>query len=120
MIYVLMLVRQYWVALTLLTLLFVTALSLWPLDTLPPVPGGDKLHHLIAYAVLMFPAALSRPKKWMWLAAAFVAYSGVIELVQPYVNRHGEWLDMAANTAGIVCGIGVAELLRHSFLVKSS
>jgi hypothetical protein len=23
----------------------------------------------------------------------------MIELIQPYVNRYGEWLDLAANTA---------------------
>ena len=27
---------------------------------------------------------------------AFQAYSGVIELVQPYVNRYWEWLDVLA------------------------
>ena len=38
----------------------------------------------------------------------FIGYSGLIELIQPYVNRYGEWLDMLANTAGVVCGVALA------------
>jgi VanZ family protein len=41
----------------------------------------------------------------------FVACGGAIELLQPYVNRHGEWLDMLANTAGVVCGFIIAEIV---------
>lgn len=37
-------------------------LSLTPLPNLPDVPGNDKLHHLVAYAVLTFLATLSRRK----------------------------------------------------------
>jgi hypothetical protein len=119
MLQVLMLVRQNWVVLTLVSLLLITTLSLWPLDELPVVPGSDKLHHFIAYAFLMFPVALRKPEKWIWLAVGFVAYSGAIELIQPYVNRYGEWLDMAANTAGIISGIGVAELFGWAFPIKN-
>ena len=43
----------------------------------------------------------------------FIAYSGAIELLQPYVSRYGEWLDMAANTLGIICGLIVAELINR-------
>ncbi|XOF33520.1 MAG: hypothetical protein ACL93V_16210 [Candidatus Electrothrix sp. YB6] len=38
-------------------------------------------------------------------------------MVQPYVNRYGEWLDFAANSTGILCGLLLAELLiRRGFL----
>lgn len=117
---VLMLVRHYWTALTVATLLLITALSLWPLDELPLVPGGDKLHHLIAYAFLIFPVALRKPENWIWITVGFVAYSGVIELIQPYVNRYGEWLDLAANAMGVVCGVMVAELVSYLFPERSS
>ena len=111
MIKLLAFVRANWVALTLVNLLIITTLSLWPLETLPSVPGTDKTHHLIAYAALMFPTALRRPNKWMMIGLLFIAYSGAIELLQPYVNRYGEWLDMAANTLGVICGLIVAELI---------
>jgi hypothetical protein len=98
-------IRACWAALTLAILAAITFLSLWPLQQLPPVPGTDKTHHLIAYAILMFPAALRKPKNRLLIGLLFVAYSGAIELVQPYVNRYGEWLDMLANVGGLVCGV---------------
>ena len=104
------LIRSYWLAITLINLVGITLLSLWPLEKLPAVPGTDKTHHLVAYALLMFPVALQKPKKWLLPAFLFICYSGAIELLQPYVNRYGEWLDLAANSAGVVLGILIAKL----------
>jgi VanZ family protein len=115
MIKLLVFVSTNWIAFTLLTLVVITTLSLWPLESLPSVPGTDKTHHLIAYAVLMFPTALRKPDKWIMFGILFIAYSGAIELLQPYVNRYGEWMDMAANAAGLVCGLIVAELANRFF-----
>lgn len=97
-------IQTYWLPLTLMTLAAITFLSLRPLEQLPDIPGTDKTHHLIAYAVLIFPAAFRKTKHWLLLAVVFVIYSGAIELIQPYVNRYGEWLDLAANAAGIIIG----------------
>ncbi len=105
-------IEKYWFTLTICVLLTITTLSLWPLDHLPSAPGSDKTHHLIAYAALAFPAALRKPNRWMWMAVFFIFYSGLIELVQPYVNRYGEWLDMLANTAGVVCGVALAVVIK--------
>ncbi len=100
-----------WLAITTVILASITVLSLTPLRELPPVPGSDKLHHLIAYAALATPLALRKPKHWWFIVIFFLAYSGLVELIQPYVNRYGEWLDMAANSLGIFCGLLIAELL---------
>lgn len=91
-------------------LVFITSLSLWPLEHLPAVSGSDKLHHGIAYAALMFPAAFRRPRLWPLLGLFFLCWSGGIELIQPYVNRYGEWGDMAANAAGLLAGLLLARL----------
>ena len=112
-------VKHYWVALTLLLLASITVLSLWPADALPLVPGSDKTHHLIAYTALVIPIALRKPKHWLLIAFCFIACSGLIELLQPYVNRYGEWLDMLANIAGIVCGIIIASTLNFFFASKT-
>ena len=98
-------IQRWWKFITLLTFAAITLLSLWPVETLPAVPGSDKTHHFIAYAALMFPAALRQPRYWMILGIFFVAWSGMIELIQPYVNRYGEWQDMLANTGGIFIGL---------------
>ncbi|MCI5123826.1 MAG: VanZ family protein [Candidatus Electrothrix sp. AR5] len=106
-------IRKYWVVCTTIILVAISVLSLWPLESLPLVPGGDKTHHLVAYATLVFPVALRRPKLWQLIVVLFMAYSGLIELVQPFVNRYGEWLDMAANIIGLSVGVFFAEAVRQ-------
>jgi VanZ family protein len=104
-------IKTHWVALTAAILGAITVLSLSPVAELPPVPGTDKSHHFIAYALLMLPTALRKPKRWLLVGLFFIAYSGGIELVQPYVNRYGEWLDLLANVGGLACGVVVAGLI---------
>ncbi len=120
MINLLTFIKANWVVFTLFTLVVITILSLRPLEKLPSVPGTDKTHHLIAYAVLMFPTALRKPNKWILFGFLFIAYSGAIELLQPYVNRYGEWLDMAANATGVFCGLIIAMLINNYFPVISN
>lgn len=104
-------IRIHWIGITLLVLGAITILSLWPLNHLPSVPGSDKTHHFIAYAVLMIPVALRKPNHWWLFGLFFICYSGLIELIQPYVNRYGEWWDLAANITGLVCGLLFVELM---------
>ena len=103
-----------------LLLALISFLSLWPLDELPSVPGTDKTHHFIAYTVLMLPTALRKPNRWVLFVLFFIVYSGTIELIQPYVNRYGEWLDMFANIAGLVFGLIIAEFVNFFFPTKTS
>jgi VanZ family protein len=105
----------YWFPVTVMLLVIISALSLTPLEQLPLAPGSDKLHHLIAYAALSIPLALKKPRHWWFIVSFFLVYSGLIELIQPYVNRYGEWLDMAANSLGMFCGLLIAELLNYFF-----
>lgn len=102
------LIEVYWLLITVAIMIPIAVLSLYPLDSLPPVPGTDKTHHFIAYAALAFPVAFSKPKSWLFVIASFLVFSGAIELIQPYVNRYGEWLDMASNGFGLIIGIALA------------
>lgn len=115
----LILIKRQWATLTLMMLAVITLLSLWPRGHLPSVPGTDKIHHLIAYGCLMLPLALRKPDKWMLFGLLFIAYSGLIELIQPYVNRHGEWADLGVNVVGVVCGVIVAGLINRIVSKKS-
>lgn len=94
--------------LTVFLALAIGYLSLSPLDQLPKAPGGDKLHHFIAYACLTFPMMFADAQKWPRIMLPAIAYGGAIELIQPHVNRYGEWLDFAANSAGCLIGAGLA------------
>lgn len=109
-----------WHMLSALLLTLITTLSLWPLEQLPAIPGGDKWHHGIAYAALMFPAALHRPRHWLLLGVGYLVWSGGIELIQPYVNRYGEWGDMAANATGLLSGLLLAAAARSSFFSRTA
>lgn len=117
MISLLAIIRTYWVATTLFILLVITLLSLYSQESLILVPGSDKSHHLIAYCALIFPTALRKPKYWHFICLFFICFSGVIELIQPYVNRHGEWLDMAANATGIALSLLITRLVNKVILV---
>jgi VanZ family protein len=99
-----LLLKNNYLLVSTVILFAITALSLTPLAHLPAAPGSDKAHHFIAYGALFFPVALARPKHWLWIALFFALWSGAIELIQPYVNRYGELLDMVANCTGLFCG----------------
>jgi len=98
------LLSRHWHWVTAFILSVITLLSLTPLPTLPEVPGSDKAHHLVAYAALMFPAFMSKQKSKFVLMLVFALWSGAIELIQPFVNRYGEWFDLAANISGLAIG----------------
>ncbi|MEI7601558.1 MAG: VanZ family protein [Aestuariivirga sp.] len=78
-------------------------LTLTPIQN-PGVPGTDKSHHLIGFAALALPLSFSRPRLAPWVVLAAIAYGGAIEIIQPYVGRSGEVLDLAADAMGAVLG----------------
>jgi hypothetical protein len=107
-------IKTNWISITLFALTVITTLSLWPSERLPSGPSTDKTLHMIAYALLMLPTALRRPKNWVLIGLFFIAYSGFIELFQPYVNRSGDWLDMVANATGLMAGLLMGEIFRYT------
>lgn len=112
--------ERIWLPVTLLLLATITLLSLLPLPQLPEVPGSDKTHHLVAYSALMLPAFFIKYEKRLLLSLGFFAWSGLIELVQPLVNRHGELTDLIANGAGLVIGALLGEFLSKLLIPRSA
>ncbi len=90
-------------------------LSLTPLPELPDVPGTDKTHHIVAYAILAIPTAFAYPKRILVMAFTYILLGGMIELIQPFVCRYGEWLDFTANLSGVIFGSFIGLLLNESF-----
>ena len=104
-----------------LTLLLAAAMAvatLMPLTGGPGLPGSDKTHHVIGFAVLALPMASVRPRAMLWLAPLLACYGGVIEIVQPFVGRGREWADWLADLAGIglgtLAGLAVRQAWRRS------
>ena len=89
--------------------------TLFPVSQLPEVDSGDKAAHLIAFALLAFPLNLAGHPRWLLLNTGFVLFGGAIEFIQPFVGRHGEWLDLGADMIGVVGGLLVARGL-HSLI----
>lgn len=88
--------------------------------TLTPIPadfltGNDKLGHLLGFAALLLPAALLYRHALYWFLPCAIAFGGAIELIQPYVNRRGEWGDFLADAIGAILGITIGLSLRYVF-----
>jgi VanZ family protein len=101
----------------------VAAASLVPSATLPPASIGDKVEHMIAYAVLGLLGAASSERGIMRLILGLAVFGLAIELLQSFSpGRSPDLLDLAADIAGAVVGCGLAILLRHmtSLLIDKS
>lgn len=84
-----------------LTVLAVWVLSLMPQP--PSAPGGDKIHHLLAYFGLMLLFSQWHPRhRHAILAIAFILMGCTIEVIQPLTGRDFSWLDMLANSCGVL------------------
>lgn len=88
-------------------------LSLTPLPELPQISNNDKLHHVIAYFALSLPISFSLKKYRIIFNLFFIFTGGVIEMVQPYVNRYGELLDFYANVFGVLLGFLTGLILSY-------
>ena len=90
---------------TFLTFLLISFLSLYPLKQQPSIPASNKIHHLISYSAITIGVGLRRPSNYLLLMLFFSIYSGLIELIQPYVNRFWEIEDFLFNNLGIFIGL---------------
>ena len=86
--------------------------TLIPAQQLPDAPGTDKLHHLIAFAVLVIPMSFAKPHLFWKYAVYGIMFGIFIELAQPFVNRSGEVGDVLADACGIMLGCVVGVGLR--------
>jgi VanZ family protein len=74
-----------------------------------PIPQFDKLEHFTAFLILTawFIAAFPGGRRWLWIGAAFIMLGGLIEILQGWSGfRDAEWLDWAADCAGVAAGAG--------------
>ena len=80
------------------------------------------LTHLKIYSLvrnLLFKITpRKKPNKWVLFIFLFIIFGGVIEMIQPYVNRYGEWLDFLANTTGVIFGFFLGVVLNNKFLTS--
>lgn len=109
------LLARYWLAISLILLTVITVLSLLPVPELPSVPGSDKLHHLIAYAGLAMPVAVKGGPRLLCVLVFYILWSGGIELLQPFVDRYGEFADFLVNGVGVLLGACTGMVIKLLF-----
>jgi VanZ family protein len=101
----------------------VAAVSLVPSTTVPPTSIGDKVEHVIAYAVLGLLGAASSERGIKRVILGLAVFGLAIELLQTFSpGRSPDLLDVAADIAGAGVGCGLAILLRRmtSLLIDKS
>ena len=95
----------------------VTVLSVVPTSQVDGLES-DKLGHLIAYTVLTLLLVLSlsgdrRVSRGLWVALVSVLlYGALIEVLQHYIGRQFDFMDMVANAVGVLLGAGAGLLAR--------
>ena len=83
----------------------IAVLTLRPPSVPPPLPDGlDKVYHFIAFAALVLPIALLRPRALLWMIPAALLFGAGIEIIQPFVNRSRELADFVADGVGVLTG----------------
>lgn len=103
--------------LSILLLLVITALSLYPSTEFPEtdMAFADKWAHWLMYGtlsfVLLWDYSRNRERRAarqeLWLTLFSMLWGGLMELAQVYLTttRSGEWLDFVANCFGAICGL---------------
>ena len=80
--------------------------TLMPTGLSTPLPGGDKLHHLLGFAALVLPGIALMPRWTLAFLAFGLGLGALIELIQPSVGRARELADFIADALGL--GLGAA------------
>jgi VanZ family protein len=104
--------RLLWRALLAVLLIAITWLALSPAPPPTVDTGWDKSNHAMAFAALAFVgvwALWPRPRQWLLLVVALLAYGGAIEIAQSFVPpRSADWADLLADGLGIAIGLVAA------------
>jgi len=99
-----------WIGISLATLL--------PAEQLPSAPGSDKLHHVLGFAAWAIMPAAGDCRRFSFICLFIAFWGGVIEVIQPYVNRYGEWADFAGDLLGVTIVFLLVLLIRKYPLIK--
>jgi VanZ family protein len=102
---------RLWLCVGLIIAAMIATACLMPARNLPDVGLSDKIKHGLSHALLAFWfASVIVHRRFLWLFVALVAFGGLIELAQEWMNlgRHAEFADLLANIAGTTVGVAVA------------
>ena len=82
-----------------------------PISEVSTAPAGtDKIIHILAFAAMVSPLALTRRIGLFRLFIFATLFGGMIEILQPSFGRNADIIDWLADIFGISCGIGITRL----------
>ena len=85
-----------------------------PVELDPAYPSGDKIAHFVAFGALLWTFGVLAPEqRRLVLALIAVLAGGLIEIIQGWTGRDAEWLDFAADVAGVATALGVWAIWRN-------
>ena len=90
-----------------LTFTFALIICVGTLMLLPQavdLPGTNKWHHFLAFAVLVYPLTVASRGHWLLIIVFGLSLGALIEVIQPYVNRFGDVADFTADTVDVLIG----------------
>jgi len=101
-----------------LVIIGITILSLMPPSSSVEIKLNDKVGHFIAYCVFMLNLGLLvKSKRYFFAALSIIAFSCSMEFIQGFVpGRTVSWLDVLANSIGVVIGILILLLCKNQIL----
>ena len=102
-----------------------------PQTDMEEIPGIDKLVHICMYGWLCFlewieylrtHSIINRKRIFTGAILFPIAFSGCIELAQSYLTEHrgGDWLDLAANTTGVILAALVGYYILRPIIWKKN
>jgi VanZ family protein len=113
--------RAFWIAASVALVALVVWGSLQTVFGGPSLHGFDKVQHFSAYLFLAawFTGLYARPQWWR-IVAGLLGLGLAMEVSQYLMQagRMGDPYDMAANTAGVAAGVGLALLLTGGWAQK--
>lgn len=108
------------------TLAFVTCVVTILVLALMPAPptmistGWDKSNHLLAFGTLTWLALHAFPQRLKSALLGLLAYGALIEILQFFTDtRSAEWLDLLADSVGILLGWGMVKLWHKMSSLRS-
>jgi VanZ family protein len=109
----------------LIWLLFIVVGSFMSTSNVPKIAVSDKGIHFIFYAIfaflLYFPLRVNTKRSFTFVTTSVLvllvglALGAVVELIQHYfiIGRFGEYLDILANTIGLLVGLLISEIYKR-------
>jgi hypothetical protein len=103
--------KFFYIYLTIVLALIILIGMLAPISEVTTAPAGtDKIIHIVAFAALVFPLALTKRIGLFRLFIFASLFGGVIEIIQPSFGRDIDFYDWVSDNLGILCGFGLGHL----------